>query len=693
MDTAKIVLLLCFVATAYGQVSDDPSVVALNPLDVRTVRESQLEVLKISDEIAVKDPKSVPVVVVGICMVYEFAKEANVTHEQVAEFILEKTPVKYRSRLYDEFIRGGTDFVAKLAKVGCTFTKIKNLVLKLWPSGHHHQILQTLAKPFAGLVNSEEVEIVNDAIEYIETHRGEKNLQLIPETFCFVHNNSYGRGVTKEGIIEEVEKKMPVALRKKLIEHILRGTVDGVARIAEVGCKVLPLHVEYDASDVDDSEDLEVLQTSHEVVVKNEKAVPAVLVGICMVYEFATEANVTHEQVADFILKHTPAKIRTRLYEEFIEGGTEFVARLANVGCTLLKIKNLVEKLWPFGHHHLNLQTLAKPFAGLVTSIDVKIMHEAIEYISDHRGDKNLNMIPQTFCYVQESSSDRYVTKQEIIAQVEKRMPGSLRKTLVDHILIHGLDGVAKLADVGCKVLTVHVEVDIKKADVSDVDVNDNQDNEVTVASQEVAGKEKKNVPAVVVGICMVYEFAKQSNVTHEQVAEFILEKTPVKYRSRLYDEFIRGGSDFLARLANVGCTLTKIKNLVLRMWPFAHHRQILQTLAKPFAGLVNSEEIEIVNDAIEYIGAHRGESNLFLIPETFCYVRDNSYARGVTKEGIIEEVEKKMPVALRKKLVDHILRGTVDGVARIAEVGCKVLPLHVEIDIKKIKVSGVDVE
>ena len=325
------------------------------------------------------------------------------------------------------------------------------------------------------------------------------------------------------------------------------------------------------------------------------------------------------------------------------------MSRLANVGCHMLKIKS-----WFLNHFHRSnnadtMATLEKPFAGLKDSADVAIIHFAMEYIHERRSSgEDLHLIPETLCQVRDLSTETRVSLKRIVKTAEN-LPEPIRVLFVARVLQLrgvGVEQITLLASVGCQVLPAVVDVDVK-----------NMPEEEAETAVAVVPEKKLVASSVLVGVCAVYDIATKANVTHEEVAEFILKKTPQKYRSALYEEFVKGGTTFLARIAKVGCSMVKVRSLLTSLSPFHRLIHVLKTVSKPFGGLVHSEDFKLLHDYIEYIDNHREDKGMMVVADTMCFVRQAARDRRITKQAVIAEVEKKMPAALRKSLVDKIFR------------------------------------
>lgn len=352
MEVTKTVLLLCalVVAVVTAEEEHETAFPVLNPLDVRSLPnpvEGGVEAV----------PALNPFIVgVTICQVREIVLEANITHEQVAEFILKETPTRFRSKLYEEFVRGGSTLVAKLADLGCSITKVRSILTHMWPFGRLSNILRTLSKPFAGLGLTHEYEMIDDAIKYIEGHQGEKGLMLIPDTMCYVRRMANQRGVSKEQVIAEVESKMPDPLKKSLVDRILRYGVRGVARLADVGCKVLPVHVEIDVKNaVVPSNHFDSLDYVPEVpdifnfalvtdVQPARLPVMFAASAFCKLLDELRSHGVTREKIIETINKVMPRPMRNHMIEKLTREGVNSLVNTARLGCKVMPRLRIAEE-------------------------------------------------------------------------------------------------------------------------------------------------------------------------------------------------------------------------------------------------------------------------------------------------------------------------------------------------------------
>ena len=427
----KVILLLFFVAScAYG-IEDETTGSFLNPLDVRSLPSNDDVPPFSTDLVSYSDaePKSIATIAVGICTVYEFASSKNVTHEDVANFILQRTPLRFRSKLYDEFINGGTTFVARLANVGCSMYKIKNIISKMWPFNRIHKMaIETVSKgPFAGLKNSEEFEVMHDAIEYIDKHRGEAKLKLIPETMCYVRNMSFNRGVRKEDIIREVEKRMPDAFKKSFIDKVFRFGVKGVARLADVACKVLPVHVEMDVKNLPAPEEnnyelMAVDDFDNDVSFYGEDDVqPA---GFPLVFGSIAFCELTHElknrgvnrqKIVDFINRKIPKPFRKALIEKLTKEGVSALAVAANVGCRIVP-----------GH--------ISEEVDVVPALSVR----------------SLGASKEMFCNLLKMGSKMGATKAGISQYIRNKFPTGWRQHLIGRLVEKGIIAVIEISHKLC---------------------------------------------------------------------------------------------------------------------------------------------------------------------------------------------------------------------------------------------------
>ena len=199
------------------------------------------------------------------------------------------------------------------------------------------------------------------------------------------------------------------------------------------------------------------------------------------------------------------------------------------------------------------------------------------------------------------------------------------------------MNSVANVADVACKTLPVHVEVDVSSIEVTEETAVAN----VVTASADVQPAAFPFVPFFVGSraFCELHRQLQQRAVTHEKVIATINRVIPRPLRQPMIERLTRDGIEKLAVAARVGCTLV----------PRLMKEEVFDN--------------EIVTASLE--------TDVSDLKEKFCNLLYKGNQRGVTKSDVSQFIRTVFPEGWRKNMLGKLFEKGLQAVVVVAHRMC----------------------